>query len=172
VGTISLELIEEVPDLDIVFVPVGGGSGACGHLIAAKTLNPRLTLIGVQATGAPAVTLSWQQRRWVTTDAIRTKAEGLTTRAPFALTLAMLWKGLDEMVLVTDEEMEAGIRILLDTTRQVAEHAGAAGVAAALRLRDRIAGRNVGLILSGGNITMDALREILAVPASQGSAMP
>jgi len=170
VGTISLELIEEIPDLEVIIVPIGGGSGACGHLITAKAINPRIELIGVQATGAPAVTHSWRERRWMTTDAIRTKAEGLTTRAPFALTLAMLWEGLDEIVLVTDEEMEEGIRILIETTRQVAEHAGAAAVAAARRLRDRVAGRKVGLILSGGNITMDALRTILSNPDDRGRA--
>ncbi|MDR7544009.1 MAG: threonine/serine dehydratase [Armatimonadota bacterium] len=162
VGTSSLELIEEVPDLDLILVPVGGGSGACGHIIGAKTVNPRVRVIGVGAEGAPSVARSWRERRVVTTEAILTRAEGLATRAPFSLTLAMLWAGLDDMVLVTDEEMEEGVRILLETTRQVAELAGAAPVAAALRLRDRLANRKVGLILSGGNITMDALRAIIA----------
>jgi threonine dehydratase len=162
VGTLSLELIEEVPDLDVIIVPVGGGSGASGHTIGAKAVNPRLEVIGVQATGAPAVARSWEERRRVTTDAIRTKAEGLATRMPFGLTLAMMWARLDAMVLVTDEEMEEGIRILLETTRQVAEHAGAAAVAGAQHVRERIAGRKVGLILSGGNITMEALRAILS----------
>jgi threonine dehydratase len=162
VGTASLELIEEVPDLDLIIVPVGGGSGACGHTIAAKAVNPRLQVIGVQADGAPAVARSWRERRTVTTEAILTGAEGLATRAPFSLTLAMMWARLDEMILVGDEEMEEGVRILLDTTRQVAELAGAASVAAALRLRDRLAGRRIGLILSGGNITMDGLRAILS----------
>lgn len=162
VGTASLELIEEVPDLEVIIVPVGGGSGASGHLIAAKAINPGIELIGVQAEGAPAVTRSWRERRIVTTETMTTRAEGLATRSPFSLPLAMLWDGLNEMILVSDEEMEDGIRILLDATRQVAEHAGAAPVAAARRMRDRLAGRKVGLILSGGNITMDALREIIS----------
>jgi threonine dehydratase len=162
VATASLELIEEVPDLEIVIVPVGGGSGACGQTIAAKAVNPRLQVIGVQAAGAPAVARSWRERRWVTFGALTTRAEGLATRAPFALTLAMLWEHLDDMVLVDDEEMAGGVRILLETTRQVAELAGASPVAAAQRLRDRVANRQVGLILSGGNITMESLRAILA----------
>jgi threonine dehydratase len=162
VATASLELIEEVPDLEMVIVPVGGGSAACGHAIAAKAVNPRLQVIGVQAEGAPAVARSWRERRWVAFDALATRAEGLATRAPFSLTLAMLWEHLDDMVLVGDEEMEDGVRILLETTRQVAELAGASPVAAARRLRDRVAKRQVGLILSGGNITMESLREILA----------
>ncbi|MGQ0568053.1 MAG: threonine ammonia-lyase [Armatimonadota bacterium] len=162
VATASLELIETAPNLDVIIVPVGGGSGACGHTIAAKTVNARLEVIGVQATGAPAVAHSWRDRHPVTLETMTTRAEGLATRAPFSLTLAMMWDRLDDMVLVSDEEMEEGVRILLDTTRQVAELAGAASVAAALRLRDRIANRNVGLILSGGNITMEALRAILA----------
>jgi threonine dehydratase len=162
VGTASLELIEEVPDLDVVVVPVGGGSGACGHTIAAKAIAPHLRVVGVQATGAPAVTQSWRERRAVSLPTMTTRAEGLSTRAPFALPLAMMWARLDDMILVTDEEMEEGIRILLDTVRQVAEHAGAAAVAAALLMRSQIADKNVGLILSGGNITMDALRAILS----------
>ena len=161
VATVSLELIEEVPDLDIIIVPVGGGSGASGHCITAKTVNSSVQVIGVQAAGAPAVTRSWRERRFIT-DAMTTKAEGLATRVPFELTLGILWDRLDDMALVTDEEMEDAIRILLETTRQVAEHAGAAPVAAARLLRDRIAVRKVGLILSGGNITMEALREILS----------
>jgi threonine dehydratase len=160
VATVSLELLEAVPDLDVVIVPVGGGSGASGHCIAGKTINPDLEVIGVQAVAAPAVTRSWRERRFIT-DAMATKAEGLQTRVPFALTLGILWDRLDDMVLVTDEEMEDAIRILLETTRQVAEHAGAAPVAAARRLGEHIAGRKVGLILSGANITMDALREVI-----------
>jgi threonine dehydratase len=166
VATVSLELIEEVPDLDVIIVPVGGGSGASGHCITAKTVNPKIQVFGVQATGAPVVAQSWREHRVITADTMTTKAEGLATRVPFELTLGILWDRLDDMVLVTDEEMEDGIRILLDTTRQVAEHAGAAPIAAARRLRDRISDRKVGLILSGGNITMEALRSIL----SQGSA--
>jgi threonine dehydratase len=169
VATSSLELLEEVPDLDVVIVPVGGGSGACGHCIAGKTLNPNLTVIGVQAAAAPAVARSWRERRFIP-DAMATKAEGLASRVPFELTLGILWDRLDDMVLVTDEEMEDAIRILLETTRQVAEHAGAAPLAAAMRLDDRLVGRKVGLILSGGNITMEALREILSRPTPAHSA--
>jgi threonine dehydratase len=160
VATASLELLEAVPDLDVVIVPVGGGSGASGHCIAGKTINADLKVIGVQAAAAPAVTRSWRERRFIT-DTMATKAEGLQTRVPFTLTLGILWDRLDDMVLVTDEEMEDAIRILLETTRQVAEHAGAAPVAAARRLREGIAGRKVGLMLSGANITMDALREVI-----------
>jgi len=162
VATISLEFLEDVPDLEAVVVPVGAGSGACGHCIVAKTLNPRIEVIGVQAAGAPAVARSWRERRMIATVEVATKAEGLASRVPFELTLGILWERLDDMVLVTDEEMEEGIRILLETTRQVAEHAGAAPVAAARRLRGRLAGRKVGLILSGANITVEALRAVLA----------
>ena len=166
VATASLELLEAVPDLDVVIVPVGGGSGASGHCVAGKTVNPNLTVIGVQAAAAPAVARTWRERRFIT-DTMATKAEGLACRVPFELTMGILWDRLDDIVLVTDEEMEDAIRILLETTRQVAEHAGAAPVAAARHLGDRVAGRKVGLILSGANITMDALREILlrAAPA-------
>lgn len=161
VGTYALELLEAVPDLDVIFVPVGAGSGVLGTATVARAVNPAIRVIGVQSEGAPAVYRSWKEGRYVETDAIHTFAEGLATRQPFELPLRLLPRLVDELMLVSDEELRAAIRLILATARQVVEGAGAASVAAAVRRRDEIAGKRVGLVLSGGNITPEQLREVL-----------
>jgi threonine dehydratase len=161
VGTASLELLEAAPDLDVLVVPVGGGSGILGAGIVARAVNPAIRVVGVQAEGAPAVYRSWRAGQRIVTDGVNTFAEGLATREPFAMPLALFPRLVDEMVLVDDDEIAAAIRLLLSTARQVVEGAGAAAVAAAMKERDRLAGKNVGLILSGGNITIDQLSRII-----------
>src|SRR5262249_21580446 len=161
VATAALELLEAVPELDVLFVPIGAGSGAIGAGVAARAVNPATRVIGVQAEGAPAVYRSWREGRRVVTESVTTFAEGLATREPFEMPLALLPGLVDEMVLVDDDQIAAAIRLILDTARQVAEGAGAAAVAAAMARRDQLAGRSVGLILSGGNITVEKLRRIL-----------
>ena len=161
VGTYALELLEAVPDLDVIFVPVGGGSGVLGTATVARAVNPAIRVIGVQATGAPAVYRSWKEGRRVETAEAATFAEGLATRRPFDLPLALLPRLVDELMLVDDDELVAAIRLLLETARQVTEGAGAAATAAALARRGELAGKKVGLVLSGGNITTEQLRRIL-----------
>ncbi|GAC1449841.1 MAG: hypothetical protein NVSMB9_33920 [Isosphaeraceae bacterium] len=163
VGTCALELFETVPDLEVLFVPVGGGSGVLGAAIVARALNPGVRVIGVQAEGAPAVFRSWKTGRRVATEAITTFAEGLATREPFELPLQWLPKLVDEIMLVSDAELESAIRLVLETSRQVAEGAGAAAVAGAFQRRGELRGKRVGLILSGGNLTLEQLRRILDV---------
>jgi threonine dehydratase len=162
VATATLELIEAEPDLDVLIVPVGGGSSAAGAGLVARTLNPRLRVIGVQATGAPAVTHAWRGDTTITFDRVDTAAEGLATRVPFALTMAMMRESVDDMVLVSDAEMETAIRWLLAAAHLAVEHAGAAPLAAAIQARETLRGRRVGLIVSGGNITYTALQQIVA----------
>ena len=161
VGTISLEILEALPQVEAILVPVGGGSCLAGQAVVAKALKPTVRLIGVQAEGAPAVTLSWRARRVIETPEADTFAEGLQTRVPFLLTLGLILAHADEMVLVSEAEIRRAMLLLLETTRQVAEAAGAAPVAAALRLREQLAGKTVCLILSGSNIPLDALRRLL-----------
>jgi threonine dehydratase len=169
VGTYALELLEAVPDLDAIFVPVGAGSGVLGTATVAHAINPAIRVIGVQSEGAPAVYLSWRAGRRVETEQITTFAEGLATRQPFELPLALIPRLVDEIMLVSDDELRRAIVTLLETARQVVEGAGAASVAAAFRRREELAGKKVGLVLSGGNITLDQLRELLnAEPAQQG----
>ena len=161
VATCALELFEVAPDLDVLFVPVGGGSGVLGAAVVARAVSPRTRVIGVQAEGAPAVYLSWKAGRRVVTDEVTTFAEGLATREPFDLPLQLLPVLVDEIMLVTDDELEASIRLLIETTGQVAEGAGAASVAGAFRRRTELAGKSVGLILSGGNLPIGTLKRIL-----------
>lgn len=161
VGTYALELLEAVPDLDAIFVPLGAGSGSLGTAIVARAVNPAIKIIGVQAEGAPAVYRSWREGRRVETDAIATFAEGLATRQPFELPLQLLPRLVDEIMLVGDDDLRRAIVTLLETARQVVEGAGAAALAAATLRRDEWRGKKVGLVLSGGNITLDQLRELL-----------
>ena len=161
VATCALELFEVAPDLEVIFVPVGAGSGVLGAAVVARAVNPKTRIIGVQAEGAPAVYLSWKAGQRVVTDGISTFAEGLATREPFDLPVQLLPGLVDEIMLVTDAEMEAAIRLILETTRQVAEGAGAAAVAGAFRRRSELGGKSVGLVLSGGNLGIDTLRRIL-----------
>jgi threonine dehydratase len=161
VGTAALELLEFAPDIDVLFVPVGGGSGVLGAGTVARAVNPAIRVVGVQAQGAPAVYRSWRERRRVVTDDVSTFAEGLATREPFAMTLDLLPRLVDEIVLVSDEEIAVAIRLLIKTARQVAEGAGAAATAAAMAQKHDLVGTKVGLIVSGGNITTAQLSRIL-----------
>ncbi len=161
VGTAALELLESAPDLDVIFVPVGGGSGVMGAGVVARAVNPAIKVVGVQSEGAPAVYQSWREGRRVVTNSVTTFAEGLATREPFEMPLALFPRLVDEIMLVRDEQIASGIRLLVQTARQVAEGAGAATVAAAIARQNELAGKNVGLILSGGNITIEQLTKIL-----------
>ncbi len=161
VGTCALELFEVVPDLDTLFVPVGGGSGVIGAAIVARAIHPTTRVIGVQAEGAPAVYRSWKEGRRIVTESVTTFAEGLATREPFDLPLQLLPKLVDEIMLVSDAELRHAIRLILETTHQIAEGAGAAAVAAAMKRRDQIQGKKVGMILSGGNLVIEELRAII-----------
>jgi len=160
VGTASLEVMEDVPDVDVIVAPIGAGSGACGHCITAKALSSRVRIIGVQAEGAPPVYRSLKEGGMVMLDRMETFAEGIATRVPFALPMTILRRHLDDIVLVSDEEMKVAILLLAEAVRQTAEGAGAASLAGALRLGDRLRAKTIVLILSGGNITLETLAEI------------
>jgi threonine dehydratase len=160
VGTIGLEILEEVPDIDFFLVPIGGGSGCSGTGIVAKALRPEAKVIGVQAERAPSVYLSWQKKQVVSTGPVDTFADGLATRQTYELALNALSRVVDDMVLVSEEEMERGILTLAETAHVIAEGAGAASTAAAFKIRDRLQGKKVALVLSGGNLTIEKLKEI------------
>ena len=162
VATSTLEIVEAVPDLEVLIVPAGGGSGLCGACVAGKAINPNLRVVGVQAAGAPAIHDSWRRRQLVAHDRMETFAEGLATRVAFELPARIIWDRVDDIRLVSDAEMKRAILTLLETTRLLAEGAGAAALAAAYAMRDELAGRKVGVVLSGGNLTLDALADALA----------
>jgi threonine dehydratase len=160
VATETLEIVEERPHVEAIVVPIGGGSGAAGTCIVAKAVNPAITVIGVQSEGAPAAFRSWQERRLVD-DRMETFAEGLATRTSFELPQRILWDSLDEFVLVSDDEIREAQRLMIEATRNLVEAAGASPLAAALQLREQLAGKQVALILSGGNASREQLLEVL-----------
>jgi len=157
VGTYALEILEDLPDVETIIVPVGGGSGASGICTVFKTARPSVKVIGVQAAAAPAAYKSWKAKKLVQ-DRTETFAEGLATRTAFALPQRILWEHLDDFVLVSEEEMRRAILLMLEKTHNLAEAAGAASLAAAVKLKEQLAGRKVALVLSGGNLSVDKLR--------------
>jgi threonine dehydratase len=129
VATETLEVLEEQPQTDVIIVPIGGGSGAAGACIVAKAISPATRIIGVQSEAAPAAYRSWQERRLVV-DRMQTVAEGLATRTAFELPQQILWRWLDDFVLVSDDEILRAQALMIEATRNLVEAAGAAPLAA------------------------------------------
>jgi len=156
VGTHTLEILEEQSELDAIIVPIGGGSGAAGACVAAKAIDPSIQVIGVQSDQAQSAYLSWKGRKLVDSPN-RTRAEGLSTASPFELPQRIMWRLLDDFVLVSDDEIQAANALMIEKTRTMVEMAGASPLAAALKLRERLAGKRIALICSGGNISPQQL---------------
>jgi threonine dehydratase len=169
VGTATLEMLEDEPDIDAIVVPIGGGSGAAGACIVAKTLRPQIAVIGVQSDAAPAAQRSWSARELVE-DRMETFAEGLATRVAFDLPQRIMWRYLDDFILVSDDDLRGATVRMIAATSSLVEPAGAAALAGALALRDRLAGRRIALICSGGNISPAQLRALLATDAGRAAA--
>jgi threonine dehydratase len=161
VGTIGLEIFDDLADVDVIIAPAGGGSCASGNCIVAKRLNPRVRVIAVQSEAAPAMWHAWKNRVLDPHPTMETEHEGLATRVPFELTTGILWELLDDFVLVSDEEINEAIRLLAQHGKQVAEGAGAASLAAAIKLRDQLRGKKVVGILSGGNIPLERFAALM-----------
>jgi threonine dehydratase len=161
VGSYALEIFDDLPEPDVILVPVGLGSGICGTALVAVARRPQTQVIGVQSELAPAVTLSWRAGRPIETDTPGTFAEGMATRVPAALTLDIMRRHVQDIVLVSDPALREMIRLLLRVTHNLAEGAGAASTAAALQMRDRLAGKTVVGVLSGGNLDLRELCRIL-----------
>ena len=158
VATYALELFRAAPDLDILYVPIGQGSGICGCILVRDLLGLKTEIVGVQSTEAPSYALSFAAGRVVATNSSNTLADGMATRVPDAEALAIIRNGAARIVQVTDDEVAAAIRAYWTDTHNLAEGAGAAALAAALQERAKIRGKRVGLILSGGNIDFDLFR--------------
>jgi threonine dehydratase len=159
VGTETLEIVDDFPEVDAIVVPIGGGSGAAGACIVAKATRPGIQVIGVQAEDAPAAYESWRARAMVSADCT-THAEGLATRVPFALPQRILQAQLDDFVLVSEDELREATRLMIEHTRNLVEPAGAAPLAAALKLAGRLGGKRVALVASGGNISPAQLAQL------------
>ena len=165
VSTYALELMSEHPDLDVLYVPIGQGSGICGCIAVRDALGLRTEIVGVQAAGAPAYALSFAAGHVVRANSADTLADGMATRVPDEEALAVIAKGASRIVLVRDDEIAEAIRAYWTDTHNLAEGAGAAALAAATKERGRLAGRKVGLVLSGGNIDFDLFqRWVQAAP--------
>jgi threonine dehydratase len=169
VATYALELLRSAPDLDILYVPIGQGSGICGCILARDLLGLSTEIVGVQSTLAPSYALSFAAGTVVTTETSNTLADGMATRIPDAGALAIIRKGASRIVQVSDEEIAAAIRAYWTDTHNLAEGAGAAPLAAALQDRQRNRGKRVGLILSGGNIDFDLFRKWVAPDVAVGA---
>ena len=163
VGTHTLELVEDLPDVEVILAPIGGGSGAAGACLVAKAVNPGVEVIGVQSAQAATAHDSWQAGQAVERPNT-TIAEGLATRTAFELPQRMLRELLREFILVTDEELLVATRVLIEKTRTLVEPSGAAALAGALTpaMRARLAGRRVALICSGAHISPAQLRQVMS----------
>ena len=162
VGTYALEIFEALKDIDTVLVPIGGGSAACGLIVVRDALGLPTRIVGVGAERADAVARSWRTGVRVVGASADTFAEGLATRVTFDLTFGILSRGLDDFVLLTEQELEDGVRMALSLTHNLAEGAGGASLAAARKWQDRIAGQRVVCVMSGGNLNYDRLRRIVS----------
>jgi threonine dehydratase len=162
VGTYALELFEDLPAPDVIFVPIGGGSGACGLITVRNALGADTRIIGVGAVNADAVYRSWQGPERVVGTSADTFAEGIATRVSFDLPYSIYKQHLDGFVQLTEEELAAGVRMALKTTHNLTEGAGAAAIAAAFKQREDLAGRRVVCIMSGGNIDAAKLKWVLS----------
>jgi threonine dehydratase len=163
-GTIGLEMLEDVPDLDVLVVPVGAGGLISGVALAAKSMKPDIEIIGVQAKECAPYHASRLEGKRVEAPSAATFAEGLASRVPTPLPFAMIDRYVDDLIVATEEEMRQAIVLLLEKTHSVAEGAGAAGTAGVVKLADRLAGRTVGTILSGANLPRDVLQRALTDP--------
>jgi threonine dehydratase len=161
-GTLTLEMLEEVPELQALVYAIGGGSQAVGALAVARALRPELPVYGVQAAGASAIHDAWHLGRPLSKPTADTFADGLATRNTYAFTFGPLRAGLAGFVTVTDAEIAAALRLAQRATHTLVEGAGAAGLAGALKLKDALAGRTVGIVFSGANIDQQTLRRVLA----------
>jgi threonine dehydratase len=155
VATYALELLGKAPDLDILYVPIGQGSGICGCILARDLLGLKTEIVGVQSTEAPSYALSFAAGAVVTTETSNTRADGVATRIPDADAVGIICKGASRVVQVTDDEIASAMRAYWTDTHNLAEGAGAAALAAALQEKRKLQGKRVGLILSGGNIDFD-----------------
>ena len=161
-ATMTLEMLEQEPGLEAMVLAVGGGSQAVGAMTVARALRPSLAIFGVQAARAAAIHDSWHQRKPVTGYTANTFADGLATRNVYESTFSALREGLAGFVKVSESALADAVRVLLRTTHNLAEGAGAAGLAGLLALRESLAGKAVGISISGGNLDLETLRRVVA----------
>lgn len=160
VGTYALEILEELPTVDTIIVPVGAGSGVCGTGIVAKAMNKDIEVIAVQSAQAPAMKLSWESGNMIEAQ-MNTIAEGVATRVPFENTQRIMREYVDDFLLVSGDSIKSAVITLLENTHNLAEEAAAAPLAAALQIKEKLKNKNVVLVMSGGNISLQNLKNAL-----------
>lgn len=161
VGTYALEIFEDLSDIDVLIVPVGAGSGCSGAAIVAAAVSPSTEVIAVQAEAAPSVFRSWEGNSLVEAE-MATAAEGLATAHSYELPVSILRQHVRSFALVSEQEIRTAIVHYLEHARSLVEGAGVVSLAAAIKLKDRLAGKRVVVVASGGNLSMAHLREALA----------
>ncbi|MDW8193159.1 MAG: threonine ammonia-lyase [Synergistota bacterium] len=160
-GTIALEILEDLKDVQAVIVPVGGGGLIAGVSTAIKEINPKIKVIGVQAEGAPAVYLSIREGKIIELEKVNTIADGIAVRRPGEITTQIIKKYVDEIILVSDEEIASAILLLIERGKLIVEAAGAVGVAAIIARKISLKGEKVLVILSGGNIDVNMIARLI-----------
>ena len=160
-GTIGLEILEQLPDVDMIFVPIGGGGLIAGLAYAVKNLRPQCRIIGVQAAGAPSMAESLKEGKIITLSSVYTVADGIKVKTPGDLTFDMCREYVDEVVTVSEGEIASAILTVLEKQKLVAEGAGAVGIAAAMYGKVDLQGKTVCALLSGGNVDVTMLERIM-----------
>lgn len=161
VATGILEMMEDEPGIEVIFVPIGGGSGAAGACIVADAINPAIRVIGVQSEASSAAYLSWKQHKLLTAPN-RTFADGLATGSAFELPQAILWDKLADFLLVSEEQILQSMVWMIERAHTLAESAGSASLAGAYHVREQLRGKKVGIVCSGGNSSLEHLKRALA----------
>jgi threonine dehydratase len=161
-GTMGLEIFEDLPEVDVIICPIGGGSGCASLVKVAKAINPEVDIIGVQPERAAAFHESWKKGERVTLETADTVADGLAARSVFQLPYLIMKDHITDVVLLSEEEILGGIRLAVEATHNLAEGAGAASLAAAVKIKDRLAGKKVVLVMSGGNLDHEHLLQAMA----------
>lgn len=161
-GTIGLEILTQMDDLDAVIVPIGGGGLISGVAFAVKSLNPKVKVYGVQASGAPSMYRSIQQHEQLTLDSVATFADGIAVKHPGDLTYQICSQYVDEIVTVTDDEIATAILALIEKHKMIAEGAGAVAVAAAMFDKVDLQGKKAVCVVSGGNIDVTILSRVIS----------
>ena len=161
IATMGLEILEDLPDADTIICPIGGGAGCASLLKTARAIKPSIEIIGVEPANAPSFYTSWQRKEIVTLDEAHTIADGLPARTVFHLPYVILRDTINDVVLLSEDEILEGVSMALTATHNLAEAAGAVSLIAAWKIRDRLAGKKVVMIMSGGNLNMDHLKKAI-----------
>ena len=160
-GTIALEILRDIPTVDTVIIPAGGGGLLAGMAFCIKQINPRIQIIGVQAEGAPAIANSFRTGERTPSDTVHTIADGIAVKTPGEKTFEYIKKYVDRVVTVSDDEIASAVLLLLERCKQVVETSGAAPLAAVLNNKVDVKGKKVVCVLSGGNIDVSFIHKIV-----------